>query len=341
MAIMKAAALCCALVGITVQAYAGPAAIGHEHDASCSGADIQACLADASARMRLIVATQRALPAPQLPRTADAAEAGKEPSKYSVGDSLNLIQGIIDSLDSNYFRAKPHPGFGITREDVASRTAAADQALAEILAERARRYTPAGVPSQKITPADIKRLRQVAADIGLHFIHLIAIMDCETGRQYNTGAYPLGRERIPWVRGKTVGLIQWTPAGSSINQLPGESQELTLNRLAGLSFSAQLDEVKKYLLAIRPRGGQVPETLLSAYMSVFGGALTSDVSKTIYSATATPEAYNANRSLDGCQPGTRPDGKITAAELLWRVKNHGLEIGKAIADGFQKRGLAL
>lgn len=85
----------------------------------------------------------------------------------------------------------------------------------------------------------------------------------------------------------------------------------------------------------------MPMSLLSANMSVFSGSQINDVSKVIYSASGTPQAYTANKSLDGCQPGTRPDGKITAAELLWRVKNHGLELCKDIADGFQRRGMGL
>lgn len=187
--------------------------------------------------MPFLVAGKNVPLAPQLMTTAAAAEAGKNPGKHAVGAALILMDAIGDSLNSHYYKAKVNPGFGITAEVIAHRKVEADQALADILTERARENTPEGVPSQKITAADVKKLRQVAAELGMHFIDLLAIIDCETGRQYNTGAYPLNRNKADWQRGETVGLIQWTPDGARVNQRPGESIEQTLDRLARQSFS--------------------------------------------------------------------------------------------------------
>lgn len=225
--------------------------------------------------------------------TADAVKAFQE--------SQGLKADGIVGKDTREALLGPKPP--ATREQLQDREAARRQAAAE--------KKPDLIFGDKISTADQAKVREIAKELQAQPNDLMSVFHVETAGSLSPSQRTIGNPN------GAVGLIQFTgTAITAMNKRRAAQglEPLSKEKLAGMSFSEQLDHVRDYLRdTLAERGATGPVDRGDLYSAVFAPALVgaSDGAGVYKSGT---KAYSSNASLD-----TNGDGWISKAEVTARV----------------------
>lgn len=167
----------------------------------------------------------------------------------------------------------------------------------------------------KTEPQFIRANILAAQALETNVLHLLTVYRVETINTYGTGYYPgVG----------TVGLINWTPAGTALHDKV-ESGEFTVEGylawLSSLSRSDQVEQVVEYLQDRREMAGNY-HSVAGVYLSVLNPSALKEYREKgldgeVFSISTNSLFYHANSNLD-----RNRDAKVSVGEVIALVMDH-------------------